>query len=246
MKHSVIVPIVLASLAVLGPACGSTSGTTVNAGSGPVGDTSGAAGEGVGGASAGSGGSSAGAGGAALGGSGGGVEAGSGGQGDSGTGGHTQAGGGGQSSAGSTGQPVNPACVKPSGADVTAHDYTFPSASGCYYSLSFGEYGGSALAITDEATYLQTFHCQSGTSSGLDFSIQRLILVTMQSAFRVGQTWAVETADSVHLGYTPIPSCGGAFPPSQFSVLVLPASSKPVTLDLCTSGCNYGSGGFPP
>ena len=231
-----VAAVVVASLAMFAAACGSTSSPTSAQGS--PGGSSGAAREGVGGASAGDGGDAggdnqAGAGGAAL--------AGAGGRSEGGTGGQSQAAAGGQSSAGAGGQPVNPACEKPSGTDATAQDYTLPGAGGCFFSATYGAY---SFTVTDEATFQQAFHCQNA-SSGIDFSTQRLEVAIFSSATTVPRTWAVEAEDAIHLGFTPVPSCGGTAPPSQSSLILLPASSKPIVLDLCTSGCNYGSGGFP-
>jgi hypothetical protein len=232
-RRKLIAAVVFASLAVFVAACGSSSRGTSSEGS--PGGSSGAAGEGIGGANAGNGAgdSHAGAGGAAL--------AGAGGRTEGGTGGQSQAGAGGQSSGGVGGQPVNPACVKPSGTDATAQDYTLPGAGGCFFSPT---YGASSITVTDEASFQQMFHCQN-TSSGIDFSTQRLEVAIFSSATPVPRTWAVEAVDTIHLGFTPVPSCGGTAPPSQSSLILLPAGSKPIVLDLCTSGCNYGSGGAP-
>jgi hypothetical protein len=237
------------SLSMFAAACGSSSsgaGTESSSG-GP----SGAAGEGMGGASAGNGGANnvagagggavAGAGGRSVGGAGGQTQGGAGGQSSAGAGGQSNAGAGGQSSAGAGGQPVNPACVKPSGTDVTAQGYTLSGAVGCFFSPT---YGAASITISDEATFQQVFHCPNA-SSGIDFSTQRLEAAVFSSATPVARTWAVETTDAIHLGFTPVPSCGGTAPPSQSSLILLPASAKPVVLDLCTSGCNYGNGGAP-
>jgi hypothetical protein len=232
-RPKLIACVVFASLAAFAAACGSSSSGT--SAEGAASGSGGAADEGIGGASAGNGGGDnhAGAGGTAL--------AGAGGRNEGGAGGQSQAGAGGQSSAGAGGQPVNPACVKPSGTDASAQDYTLPGAGGCFFSPT---YGASSITVTDETTFQQMFHCQNA-SSGIDFSTQRLEVAIFSSATPVPRTWAVEAVDTIHLGFTPIPSCGGTAPPSQSSLILLPAGSKPIVLDLCTSGCNYGSGGYP-
>jgi hypothetical protein len=235
------------SLSVIAAACGSSSTGAGTEGS--AGGSSGAASEGMSGASGGAGGanSHAGAGGGAVAGAGGGggaggqTQGGAGGQSSAGAGGQSNAGAGGQSSAGAGGQPVNPACVKPSGTDATAQGYTLSGTAGCFFSPT---YGAASITISDEATFQQVFHCPNA-SSGIDFSTQRLEAAVFSSATPVARTWAVETTDAIHLGFTPVPSCGGTAPPSQSSLILLPASAKPVVLDLCTSGCNYGSGGAP-
>jgi hypothetical protein len=133
--------------------------------------------------------------------------------------------------------------LKPSGVDSAVQDYTLPATNACFFNAAFD---GSSFDVADEATFKQMFHCSSASDSTLDFSQVRVHVSVFASGARVAREWAVEAADAIHLGFTPVPSCGGAAPPLQSSMVLLPAGSKPVLEDLCTSGCNFGSGGFPP
>jgi hypothetical protein len=245
MKQSRLVLPVAALLAIIAEACGSSAG--VATGDESATEPSGAAG--AAGADAGSGGSSAGKSGESDGGGKAGAAQGGAAQGGAaqgGSGGRAQAGAGGQSSAGAAGQPVNPACVKPSGSDVLVQDYALPS--GCSYASGHWapiSPSGQSRTITDEATFLQTFTCQGGAASGIDFSTQRLQLAVYQASSTATRTWVVETADTILLGLNSSPWCGGTSPPSYFNLVLVPAGPKSVVPVRCSSSCNFGAGGYP-
>jgi len=106
--------------------------------------------------------------------------------------------------------------------------------------------GEESRTITDEASFATAFRCQGGASSGIDFSKQRLQLLVYQAAGTAPRTWTVETADAIQIGLSPAPWCGGAAPPSYFSLVLLPVGAKPIVGVLCSGRCNFGSGGAPP
>jgi hypothetical protein len=154
---------------------------------------------------------------------------------DAGTGGSSGGGGG-------TGNS-DPACTMPAGSDVAARDYSVPSASGC--SPNF-PYGSASITLADEDSFLATFNCPAGASSGIDFSSERLRVTIFSSTLVQPRKWAVETGDAVHVGFDSPPACGGALPPNVAHMTLLPAGVKPVLDDLCSGSCDFGGGGFPP
>ena len=157
-------------------------------------------------------------------------------------------GGAGGSSAGGAAQTggqanVDPDCTKPAGTDVTATDYSFTTANGCFASVTIDS---TSITISDEQTFKTTFNCPADGTSGIDFSSQRLHVTVFPSFSIQPRKWAVEDDQAVHIGYDNPPICGGAFPPNVQHLTLLPAGPKPVKEDLCGGSCNFGSGGFPP
>jgi len=157
-----------------------------------------------------------------------------------GSGGQAHAGTGGQNTGGAA-QSGNPACLKPAGSDVLAADYVLPT--GCVWRPQSAE---GSFTITDEAAFQQTLGCPANVSSGIDFANKRLRVEIYPAAGSALRTFAIETSDSILVGLSATSWCGGAAPPNQVTLSLLPAGPKPISESLCTSGCNFGSGGFPP
>jgi hypothetical protein len=129
---------------------------------------------------------------------------------------------------------------------VLVQEYVLPT--GCSFASGHGapiSPSGQSLTVSDEATFVQTFKCQGGAASGIDFSTHRLQLAVYQASGTATRTWAVETAEAIAIGLSSIPWCGGTSPPSYFTLVLLPTGPKAVVPIRCSSSCNFGAGGFP-
>ena len=156
-----------------------------------------------------------------------------------GGGGQAHAGSGGQSTGGAA-QSSNPACQQPTGTEVQAQDYTLPS--GCLFRPQFGD---NSFTLTEEASFKSKLDCPPEVASGIDFASKRLRVAIYPAAGTALRTFAVE-ADTVVVGLSATSWCGGAAPPNQVTLTLLPASAKLIEERLCMSGCNFGAGGFLP